>query len=315
MKSKSSEQSKTPRAATRFPSLKEEIDVHTKAYVFVQDVQRAVMPIGGESPQAPNFSVEIQGSCEHKTRAIGILESLTSADWYSGHSLKELLSDAVEELTRNLAWHGRAVHQIIRDEESGEPCRLDGFTPRRLFRAFGRYIQMIPKADRGLWEKCCVIIPEKDIWDIAMPKVLGGCRGYRAMLGELARFSRLDPSFLTDDLSEQGRPTHYDFQRHVRGTELFEAKITAQWGWDRRDYSEQNWTEFYGAYRSVTFKWVQACIREHIVKELNRLFQRLNIEAEIVMNGLPTTQKILEIRQQMCEGNISLIDAFNECLI
>ena len=56
-------------------------------------------------------------------------------------------------------------------------------------------------------------------------------------------------------------------------------------------------------------------MREHIAKELNRLFQRLNIEAKIVMEGLPTARKILDIRKQMREGEISLSDAFDACSV
>ena len=316
MRYEAHEQLKAPRVATHFPSsLREEANPNTNVYMLVEDVQLAVMPIGGESRRSPNFSVEIQSSSEHKTRAIAILKSLISRNGYSRHSLEELLSASVAELARKLAWHGRAIHEIIRDVENGEACLLHGFTPRRLFRAFGRYIQIIPKDDRRLWNKAYVIIPKKDIWDIAMPKVLGGCRSYCAMLRKLARFSPLGPSFLTDESSEQEWPAHYAPQRYVQETKFFEAKITARWGWNRWDSTLQNSTEFYWVYRSLTLKWAQACMREHIVKELNRLFQRLSIEAEIVMKGLPTAREILEVQQRMCEGNVSFTDASNECSV
>ena len=68
-------------------------------------------------------------------------------------------------------------------------------------------------------------------------------------------------------------------------------------------------------YRSVTLKWAQACMREHIIKELNQLFLRLQIDAEIVVKGLPTAWEILRIRKQMCEGKISFIKAFEKCLV
>ena len=315
MRSEFHEQLKASRAATHFPSLREEIDFNTNTHVFKRHASLAVMPIGGESLQVPNFSVDIQGGSAHKTRAITILESLSSTDWEDWRSLEELLSDSVEQLARYLAGEGCAVHEIIRDVENDEACRLHSFTPRRLFHVCGRYIQMIPRADRGLWEKYYVIIPEKDIWDITMPQVLGGYRGYRAILRKLARFPDPGPLLLPEELGEQGRATHYDFQHHVRETELFEAKVTARWGWDRWDYSEQNWTKFYGVYRSVTFKWTQAYMREYIVKELNQLFQKLNIEAKIVMEGLPTARKILEIRKRMCEGKISFGDALDACSV
>ena len=99
----------------------------------------------------------------------------------------------------------------------------------------------------------------------------------------------------------------------VREVQLFTTKATAQWGWDQRDYKLQHWTEFYAVYRHIKLKWAQACIREHIVAELNQLFRRLHIEAEIVVTGLPIAQTILEVQQRMCEGDVSLTDALNAC--
>ena len=315
MRSESCEQLKAPRVATHFPSLREEIDFNTNTHVFKRHASLAVMPIGGESLQVPNFSVDIQGGSEHKTRAITILESLTSRDWHGWRGLEELLSDSVEQIARYLTWHGRVVHEIIRDVETGEARRLHGFTSRRLFHVFGRYIQIIPKADRGVWERCCIMIPEEDIWDIAMPKRLGGYQGYRAMLRKLDRCPDPAPLFLLDKVSRQEWPVYFNFQLYVREIEIFVARIMTRWGWNHGDDNLEYRTEFYWNYRNITLKWAQACLREYLVKELDQLFQRLHIEAKIVMEGLPTTQKILEIRQHMCEGKISFGDAFDACSV
>ena len=313
MRYKSRQRQKAPRIAPYFPSLKKQDFSNSNVYMFAEDVRLAVMPTGGRPRLATNFSVEIQGSSEHKTRATEILESLAGRPRYSP---AELLSSAVGRIAGKLAWNGRAVYQIVRDEKNVEACRLHGFTSQRLFRFFGRYIQIIPKADRGLWEKTCVIIPMQDVWDIAMPQLLGGYRGYRAMVGRLARFQHLAPSFLTNELSrQQGWPPYYDFQRYVRESELFVAKLTVWWGWNQRDFSQRSWTGFYLFYRTLRFKWAQACLREHIVKELNQLFRRLGIEAEIVVQGLPTASEIMAVQQRMCEGRISFNDAYDACSV
>ena len=124
----------------------------------------------------------------------------------SGIARKELLSDVVRGIAQNLAWNSRAVYEVIPMEENSEAYHLHDFTPRCLFHAFGWYIQIIPKADRRLLKKAYVILPEKDIWDITMPRVLGGYKGYHATLRELARFQRLGPSFLMQDLGARGWP-------------------------------------------------------------------------------------------------------------
>ncbi len=301
------------RVARYFPSLRGETDfTNANIHMLVEDVQLTVMPIGGRSHFASDFSVEIRGSCECENNATVLLESLTGHD---RHDPTELLSDVIGRIAQELARSGRAVHEIVRDKDIGKTCVLRGFTSQRLFHVFGRYIQVIPKADRKLWKKSCVIIPEKDIWEIVMPRVLGGYRGHRTMLRQLARFQHTGPSFLIQELNGQGWPADYDVQRYTRETEFFESKITSLWGWNRRDYSERNWTEFYLFYRTLQFRWAQACLREHIVDELNRLLRRLDIGAKIVVKGLPTASDILAVRQRMLDGDISFKDASDACSV
>ena len=133
------------------------------------------------------------------------------------------------------------------------------------------------------------------------------------MIRNLARFPDVAPPFFIDQLSTQELSTNFDPQLHKRERAFFVAKVTKRWGWNQRDYDLENWNEFYGIYRTLTLEWAQACLREHIVKELNRLFQRLQIDAEIVVRGLPTAWEILRIRQQMSEGKISFSDALDAC--
>ena len=145
MRHKSRQRPKAPRTAPYFPSLQKHDLPNTNVDMFAEDVHRAVMPIGGRPRWATNFSVEIQGNSENETRATEILESLTGHPRYSP---AELLSSAVKRIAGKLARNGHAVYQIVRDEKNGEAWRLHGFTSQRLFRFFGRYIQIIPKADR-----------------------------------------------------------------------------------------------------------------------------------------------------------------------
>ena len=269
--------------------------------MFLREIQLGIMPIGSNSTWAPDFAVEIQGDSKHKARVIAILEGPPNIYGnYSWDNLEKLLGDVVEMLIGNLMYYGRSVHKIARIKENGKTYRLHNFLCQHFFRAFGRYIQIIPKEDRdsaykgypilpGLWNKAYVIIPKKDVWTIAMPKALGGYRGYRAMLKRLAWHSNIEDA------------------------EFFVAKITKQWGWIND--GQDNCNEFYYVYRILRLKWAQACLREYIVKELNQLFQRLDIEAEIVVKGLPTAWEILKIRERMCNRKISFTDALDACSV
>ena len=309
---------KTPRVAKSFSKLREEVNHNLNLSMFLEDARLGTMPIGGESDRVPDFSVEIHSRNSDESRVIAILESLIrryQQNWYSQPPLEKLLSEAVEAIVLELVWEGRSVHKIFWDKRNNGVYRLHEFAYQWLFRVFGRYTRTLPQTHRHLYDKPYDSITEKDIWDIVMPKKLGGYQGHRAMLKKLVRFSGPVPSFLKYTASVHEWPTNFNTKHYAQETKLFIARATEQWGWNQRDYNSENWNEFYGMYRSVTLKWAQACLREHIIKELNQLFLRLQIDAEIVVRGLPTSWEILRIRKQMCEGKISFIKAFEKCLV
>lgn len=292
-----------PRVAKRFASLSDG-DPNAEVVMFVEDVQLGIMPIDNA---ASGFSVQLDGRPEQVQGAVAILESLCPGE-YEGMSLKELVSTVVVHVAESLAWDGRAVYEIDRIGRQGYGL-LPEFTSRRLFRAFGQYIQVVPRADRVMWKRAFFRIAARDVWDVRMPRELGGARGYRTMLNRLGQFGHLSPSFLLRKSKDGSWPKHYDFLRYVGETEFFVSLTTSRWGWNRREYSERNGTEFYLLYRSLRFRWAQVVLREHIVGEINRLFPRLQVEAKIRMSGLPTAAEILGIRDQMQAGQISLESA------
>lgn len=318
MRNKFNKRLKMPRIAKSLSNLTEKVNCNPNLSMFLEDIQLGIMPIGGESDWAPDFAVDIQVGPNDEPRVLEILESLPRRYQYGGYSwrnLEELLSDAVEKFALELVWAGCSVHKIFWDEKGEGVYRLQNFTYEWLFRAFGKCIWIIPKAVRHLYDKAYSVVPMKDIWDIVMPKELGGYRDYRGMLRNLARFPDVAPSFFVDQLSRQEWPANFDPQLHEPERALFVAKTTERWGWNQRDSNLENWNGFYDSYRILTLKWAQACLREHIIKELNQLLLRLQIDAEIVVKGLPTAWEILRIRKQMCEGKISLIKAFEKCLV
>lgn len=92
-------------------------------------------------------------------------------------------------------------------------------------------------------------------------------------------------------------------------------RVTAKWGWDRRDHSDRNTTEFYRFYRMLKFKWAQAVLREHILAELNELFSRLNMEVTLAIRGLISSQEIEAIRSRMLNGDVSFAEAYDACCV
>ena len=308
----------SPRFATHFPNLLNRHSLNSITYAFMRDVPLYVMPIGRSLRRDEVFTVDIEPNRENRHQILSILASIKGRDAYTSYVdsteysrenyfiLREILSDAINMMATTIASNGRAVYEIMWDEDN-RTYQLYPFTHFCLYRTFGRYIQLIPTADREQWGKRCVIVRSKDVWEVCLPGKLGGRRRYRRTLKRLNRSKSGIPTFW--------QSVNFDFQRHTQEQALYYAKITAPWGWNQRDYSGEKWTEIYQLYRGLQFKWAQALVREHALKELNRLLSRLRIQSEIVVKGLPTSSEIIEIRQRMLDGKISVLDAMDACSI
>lgn len=91
--------------------------------------------------------------------------------------------------------------------------------------------------------------------------------------------------------------------------ELYNSKVTRLWGWDRRDHSQKHWNEYYFFHRFVRFRWAKTLLREHVLRELNVLLERLEIDARVLVKGLPSSEDVLKIQEQMRNGEISFSEA------
>lgn len=302
---------KEPRVISHFPSLSE-YDIDANAHMFTEDVHLAVMPIGGKTEKHSEFNIKLEGSDKDFERALELCRSLAQ---YEPYDIVEVICDAVDRVTLHLAWYGYAVHEIIRDDEDSSKYHLYSFTSKRLYRVPGYFIQLVPKKDYEYFKKRYVIIPSKDIWKISMPSTLGGTFGYKRMLAGLKRFQAIGPKFWRNDLENQIQTKGYNFQEYVRNTEIYYTKITKRWGWNRRDYSQRNCTEFFTIYKGITFRWAQAVLREHIIREINKLLSRLQIDVQIIVSGIPSAADILRIQQELLQGEIDFQSAYDRTAI
>jgi hypothetical protein len=295
-----------PRFVSHFPSLSRYGDLDLTSHMFIEDIHLALMPIGGRTEKHPDFSVEVEGPDPEQEKTVALCRSLAQYDHYE---VNDLICDTVQEVAMHLAWQGKAVYEIIPDRNEPRKYYLHSFTTKCLFRLPGCYIQIIPPKDYKLIKKRFIIVRSKDIWDISVPSILGGVWGYKRSLSRLRRYNHLGPSFWLSDIERQIQDKNFNFQDYVMYTEAYYTKVTKPWGWNRRDYSLRNNTEFYSFYKNISFKWAQAILREHIIKEINILMQRLEIESRIIITGLPLSQDILRVRQELLEGKISFAKA------
>jgi hypothetical protein len=117
---------------------------------------------------------------------------------------------------------------------------------------------------------------------------------------------------MQEDLSAKRTTPHFKLSDYIRYKETQEARLTASWGWNRRDSLLDYETEFFYYYRTITFHWAQAVLRNHIINELNLLLNRLQLKSQIVLQGLSTPDTILEIRGKMDEGEINFAEAYKK---
>ena len=293
-----------PTVATHFPSLAHDVDQNV--YMFVQDVQLAVMPIGGKSTKHKGFAIKLEGKqceCEKAEQLIAEIGN------FDRPNIERIVSDAVEEVMRHLACEGCAVYEIIRDDDGVH--HIWSFTSRRLWRLLGYFLQIIPRRDWNLWNKKFVIVPADRIWHIDMPSELGGQREYKKVLRRLGKFESIGPKFWRQNLKGGVQSKNFDFQRYVRNAEVYHRQVTKTWGWNLRDSSTKWTTEFFNCYKMIDYFWAKTILREHVINELNRFFIRLGIECEITVIGLPTVQEIKKVRSELLEGRISFGDVLD----
>ena len=220
-----------------------------------------------------------------------------------------MLCDAVDQIAVHLSWEGQDVYEIIKD---GDEIYIHGFTPKKLFRIFSWYLQIIPIGERDLWKRKYTLVKRKKIWDIQIPYSLGGKRGYKKILRKLRGHQDLGPEFYRKDLEHGQTLKNYDFFRYIRNSEIYVNKVTNKWGWNRRDLSQDKCTEFHMFYKQLSFIWAQAILREHIISEINQLLERLSINCKIVVTGLPTAAETLQVRSDMQNGTINFSEALNK---
>lgn len=279
------------------------VDVSPEFHMFTEDLSNGLMPYPRRL-EPGSFSVSVGND----PRGIELLQSLSRHDRF--FSNEELLCNAVNELGRYLVWEGRAIYQIIPDDIDSRILRLSRCTPVRVFRLAGYYIQHVPGADRAEFSSAFLFARKSKVWEIGIPDILGGIRAYRNVLKGLKRYKGAFPEFLTEDLHAQRATPNFEAGEYIRCKKAVKARLTRVWGWPGRDTSLDHETEFFHFYRTVTFRWSQAILRNHIVNALNELFRRLQFNSEITMTGIPTPESILEIRNKMEQGEITFGEAY-----
>jgi hypothetical protein len=268
-----------------------------------------------EDIQSIRFSARLRGTDERTFRFEGTEEecakanSLCAAIAHDDHyRTAENIAGAIGSVLQELCFYGRSMFEITEDQENSE-YSFSSLSPNYVWGLFSYYLQIAP---RGAWpylDREYALLNKASIWQVEMPRELGGVRGFRRILKELSAWSSFGPGFVQEDLKKQQMPNEFIFTEYRRAHQVSLYRATKMWGWDCRDRSTNYLTEFYEFHRHFTFKWAQALLRDHIIRELNSLVSRLGINAQIVVEGLSSPEDILKVREQMHAGLLDFAGA------
>jgi hypothetical protein len=130
----------------------------------------------------------------------------------------------------------------------------------------------------------------------------------------LEAISPTAPEFWSQDLQAGQWNTEVALDQYNHWQHLAVAELTCRWGWDGRGLARDFETEFFHFYRGLRFRRARAVLRQHIVNEINRLFIRLDIRAELSLEGYPTPHDIDRLIALATSGEVSYVEAYRQSI-
>ncbi len=266
--------------------------------MFQQDVHAGIVPYNlrlGEEKW-----ISLTGEKEEREKVSILCDSVGRGYSYSS---EDSVKDAMREIALSLAYFGIALFEILEGSKDSS-ATLYAFNSSCAWSLPAVYLQVAPRTSWQFLERKYALVPKSDVWRVKLPRKLASVRGYRTLLAQLSAWPELGPDFLQAELEKRRFPQDFSVTDYNRQLRIHQYRATRKWGWVRRDWSLDYVTEYYQFYRTLTFRWAQALVREHIVSELNALLSRLNIRATISLEALTTSDEILDIRAKMERGEI-----------
>lgn len=286
---------------TDFPNTPQTLRIYkhrehnTTTNMFIEDIHLGIMPINGESKNFAKFNAEFIG--DDSNDAIILCKSLMRYDNYN--SINDFISQIIENIAHLISEDGIALYEILYYKEN-KKIIMNGVSNNNIYDVLFCFIQY--KSKDEIDKSQLKFLRKKNIWKIEMPLALGERSGYKKIISNLDKFDSSGPKFYLDELYNSQLNHRFDYKEYRLKTHIFTTKCTLNWSWDQRDLDRENKTEFYTFYQDLKFYWAKTVLREHIVKELNCLFKRLDIKSEIKIIGIPTAKEILNFKNEFRRG-------------
>ena len=286
-------------------------------HMFLEDVRLQLIPLSLNGLEDARF--QIMPSDERTVLTVGTLFSDPSQHpfdlrSYRNRDFSDILSTFIAEVGRELAQNGNSFWEIgkVLDGDT------NAVTCSKLFWIAGEVTERRNDVRQRFWQKKEgtkrkkeVILPSSSVQAFKLPRALGTVRAQRRRIGILQDASKIMPSFVEQNLSRLEQDPDYKHTDYSRAQFKALAKAMTEWGWIGRFPDDRYTTEFYNYLRQIKFQKVLAVLRESIIRDINALLQRLEIECEIRLHGLKTASEINEVMEQLKTGSISFGEAMN----
>jgi hypothetical protein len=286
-----------------FPNSADRLGTEGNQFLFTRDLPLGIMP--NRINRDAQFRVILEPEDEEVT---GGLISMLDVGHFTRQDLTEATVEFVERVAELIGYRGEVLLELVGGGPGAFP-KLSPLPPGPVMRAPGGFYQLIPKADRTeLKSGAAVRIPSTKLWQVKLPRELGGVRGHRRMLAALGERSSPAPNFLfrTPDM---GRSAGYDFAAHRRACEVGIERATRHWGTIPSRFRVDGTTEYFLFSRRLAFAHAQAKLRDHILHELNQLLRRLQIEHRIRTEGLKSPTEIEKTLLRLRAGELTISEA------
>lgn len=276
------------------------------SFMFTRDLQQGIMP-SSYSNRSPDYRVKLRNAdAQLEKRLISFL----GASRASANDLDDTIAEFIDTCAMYISYWGEVVFEILLNETKDKPERLDPLPPNTVKRVLGQYVQIIPRQDVIDDGKRLLRIPPKHIWQLKLPRELGSVREHRRMIDRLNKLSRATPEFTFEGL-DFGASEGFEFDYHHTSNDMAIEQCTRRFGTIPSLGQLKYTMEYYFIANRLRSVRAKALLREHIVKELNALLTRLEIDNSLLVSGIPTVQDIDIISKELRTGKISFTEALN----
>jgi len=270
--------------------------------MFIEDVRQGIIPIK-LNQEEDKTKIIIDGDDSDSTKLKTILNSFNHNSETT--HIEKLAKYAIESIASEISWYGTAIYEIY--QKNDDELKFINLIPDKFINLKFFYIQIPPKKNRLSYK----FIKKTDIWEISIPKELQKNYSYKRILSSIDKFDSDMPKPLKDNLLNGNNEFFkYDSKKYIEKQFLYVNNLTSDWGWHQRNMSEELTTEFLRNYKYLKFYLSQALFREHIIKELNKLFKSLEMEVSITIEGIPSSKDYEKQIRKYISHEIGYEDVF-----